>query len=400
MQYEVLINAKIIHDLKSLQGKPYSEVLEILKRRYPIACDLIPDWFHTHLGKMSASWITSGYDPAFSEVFDCAFEFAMDVDLLDHNWYAGVMIESQLVIAENMYDQQLSFGMQAERIPSAASPQRVVIPIIGSLYVQLCEGLARLVFAQVASLGSVLKGERRTIGETTQWSTRSLWEYVGSIGQGKYRKLLDHYDPIIRNACAHMRVTVSPWEPQVTFADGPSGRSMTSEDFCNYLYRFKQTLDQVIIGLQFYGFTHRYGAFRDSLKALPLEKAAKLLFEGARVDTLLTEPTSPLSAIELVKAELGLGGGLTVYVVGPPIRAGQERDWVIRVAVRVWRKVVSILVEYLGHSIRSQSVRVEERKGRILGKHIASVTALQTTDRRLIPAESPIYIPGPRKRRS
>lgn len=399
MEIDALVDPSIIHQLTALRDRPPQELWEVVRQRYGLASDLLDETARTYFAHIAGTQLSLGFDPAFGAVFDCAFEFMMDVDMKDTAWHTSVEVDSVIRFARPMFDRQQSFGRQADQIPREPTPRTILVPRIGALYMELCEGLLKMVFAKLASLGSVLKGERRPLSETSLMKTRTLSEYIRSINGGKYAPLVDSYDPVIRNAFGHMGVEYDPWSPSVTLRDEQNVQSMTAEDLCRRVYALKQSLDQVIMAAQLYALARDGDDSLQELKKVPVTEVAKMLFEGSRFDPDVEPAFFPFTRMDVERVDFTAEKGLIIHLSGPRVTRGAERDWVIRGFTWCWRRCILFMVDALKMEISTLSVTVRDNKRRILGKQVATIAALQTMLAGLTPARPPVFIPGPKRTR-
>jgi hypothetical protein len=248
------------------------------------------------------------------------------------------------------------------------------------------------------SFGSTLKSQSRSVLETKEWNTFNLCEYIRSLNNGKYSNLLNYYDSVVRNACAHNGISFELWDSSIDFIDKNDTRTMDGEEFCKLLYDLTQTVNHILLAIEFYRSIRTENEATVTLKKMSIDKVAILFFEEVRVDQVINNSRSPLSMIKLEELEV-IDKKITFTIIGPSERDNKHEHWanlLIRLCIDNIispmtiniDNIISPMTINLEHKIETVVVKVKDRKG-LTGKIKATIDKS---------VKDIIFFPGPNKR--
>jgi|GEM_PF-4894446 len=383
------INTGLLNGLMPLQNLGYSddEIYDEFIKRYPIAADLISEKMKVRAREIMGKLLSVDHDPKFTDIFNIAYEFLMDVEMKDSEWLFTTDVEAVILFGKLHQFEQQKFYELLRNIPLGTIPRFDVIQSLANMYRQMCEGLLTYVYSILVSFGSTLKSQSRSVLETKEWNTFNLSEYIRSLNNGKYSNLLNYYDSVVRNACAHNGISFELWDSSIEFIDKNDTRTMDGEEFCELLYDLTQTVNHIILAIEFYRSIRTENEVTVALKKMAIDKVAMLFFEEARVDQVINNSRSPLSMIKLEEIEV-IDKRITFTIIGPSERGNKNEQWANLLLRLCIDNIISPMTINLEHVIETVVVKVKDRNG-LMGKIKATIDKS---------VKDIIFFPGPNKR--
>ena len=322
------IDTSILHWLKVLPNINKEEAYKIFLQRYPIAENLMNPTNKERVVEGLDRLLSISHEEEFSDVFNLTYEFLMDVETNDKQWFNSVDLQSIISLGKYNQIEQEKFHNKLKDIPNGKAPRKEVIAKIADAYRQLCEGLVRQTYAVLLSLGSVYRDSKMEISETIKLNTFNVSEMIISLRDRRYAPLVKYYSNTLRNACAHNGIEFESYEENITFSDNTKHEFMTGDEFCKNLYCLKQMVDNILLAIEMYRMTKTENDAKQLLMRVSKQKLLDLLFEEMRIRLFLDLPDTPFASIKLGSIELRDNKVVKITIMGYSPENDERKKWV------------------------------------------------------------------------
>jgi hypothetical protein len=93
------INTGLLNGLMPLHNLGYSddEIYDEFIKRYPIAADFISEKMKVRAREIMGKILSVDHDPKFTDIFNIAYEFLMDVEMKDSEWLFATDVEAVIL---------------------------------------------------------------------------------------------------------------------------------------------------------------------------------------------------------------------------------------------------------------------------------------------------------------
>lgn len=322
------IDTSVLHGLKVLSNIKKEEAYEIFLQRYPIAENLMNPTNKERVEESLDRLLSISHEEEFSDVFDLTYEFLMDVESKDKQWFNSVDLQSIILLGKKNQIEQEKFHDKLKDIPNGKALRKEVIAKIADAYRQLCEGLVRQTYAVLLSFGSVYRNRKMEVSETIEMKSFTVYEQLKSLRNGKYTPLLKYYSNTLRNACAHNGIEFESYEENITFSDNTKHEVMTGDEFCKNLYCLKQMVDNILLAIEMYRMTKTENDAKELLMRVSKQKLLDLLFEEMRIRLFLDSPDTPFASIKLGSIEIRDNKVVKIKIMGYSPENDERAKWV------------------------------------------------------------------------